>query len=151
MLTFCVEIGRHPLFCNAKSARFSAHSVTAAKRWVREQYRKQLGNGMSARLTQMRNERAHLGTREWTGILAIDRAALVTMRWADTTPAERKPRGICPACGGTFALTARGTLKAHRCADGQTETTAAGVEIPASCDGAAQTTTDCQTGEPARV
>lgn len=71
--------------------------------------------------------------------------------WAHTTPTAWKPRGTCPECRGVFALTTRGTLTPHRRADGRTVRTLQGARVPASCDGAAQKPTDCQTGEPARV
>ena len=71
--------------------------------------------------------------------------------WGQTTPTAWKPRGTCPECGGTFALTTRGTLAPHSRADGRTVHTLQGARVPAPCDGAAQKPTACQTGEPEHV
>lgn len=145
MLTFCVSISLGSV--EVQGARFSERNARAAKRWVADRNGHLVRSGHYVVLTQMVDDRSSRGLRRWGGA----REGLAGLRWKDTTPPTWLPRGTCPECRGVFALTARGTLRVHRRADGRTETTAAGVEIPAACCGVGQTPTDCQTGEPARV
>lgn len=148
MLTFCV--GVYLGSTEVVGARFSERTVLAARRWCAEHHRDRLARGHHAVLTQMVDDRSSRGARRWTGTMVVESGGVV-VQWIDTTPTAWKPRGICPECGGTFALTTRGTLAPHGRADGRTVRTLQGARVPASCDGAAQKPSVCQTGEPARI
>ena len=114
----------------AHSTRFAVATRSAAKRVAATLA---AAHSLRTEVVLMRFEGEALVAR-WRGHNATGER----WQWRDTTPADARPRGVCPACGGSHPLTRRGTLARHRRSDGVTVRDLRGARRPAPCDGAAR-------------